>query len=150
MREIKFRAWHGKVMRYYYLRGFLEAGKCLVFHENFHDELVDDYFYLPENKFNGEIMQFTGLRDKNGLEIYEGDVVECDYREISTGKRFPLRGCVEWDNASCCYICKSDNGKEDFVLGVILGDPRDPVEIFTAIGNIHENADLLKERTEGE
>lgn len=144
MREIKFRVWHPK-SKYFSYWGFIENDKEIFAGIPSSNEPEFTMDYVRKNS-----QQFTGLRDKNGVEIYEGDVVECDYREISTRKRFPLRGCVEWDNASCCYICKSDNEKEDFVLGVILGDPRDPVEIFTVIGNIHENADLLKERTEGE
>ena len=74
-REIKFRAWDGKQM-----------------HENV--VIVDNKAY-KRDRFGaifssgakaGEPMQFTGLKDKNGVEIYEGDIVQ--YKHYNARKRW--------------------------------------------------------------
>ena len=61
MREIKFRAWDkkGKAMR----------EDIQTFYGSFWDIIKDE---------NWDIMQYTGLKDKNGKEIYEGDIVNID------------------------------------------------------------------------
>lgn len=107
MREIKFRAWL-----------------------NMQEEMLYANIYGAGELFAGrdcEIMQYTGLKDKNGKEIYEGDILR---RWINS------RGTTYPSNSKIHMILVSWN-KNSYNIKPIL---MDRLEI---IGNIHENAELL-------
>lgn len=119
MRDIKFRVWNGKEMFY--------GWGCFTNESNKQFVLTDD------NKYMGILMQYTGLTDKNGKEIYEGDWVYCeDYPgEIRSG-------VVEWvDQWGFWNITLMEDG-----LGDVVRDMG--VEV---IGNIYKNPELLKAKT---
>ena len=110
MREIKFRFWDDKVKKYIY-----------------HDEI----FYTGAIEIHncGKIIleQFTGLKDKNGKEIYENDIILIDEKNY---KMIFEDGCFQLDHY--------DNG--DYYSG---GDPLfTDYEKSEKIGNIHENPEL--------
>lgn len=90
----------------------------------------DDPFYIYE--------QCTGLRDKNGELIYEGDIIAMS----STDRR---QNCLEilWQNDECQLQAVAHNGLEDYFanLNEILED-----HLMEVIGNIHENPELLEEK----
>lgn len=123
MRPIKFRAW--------------DKGKgemCWVDEWNPTNGIVRATrkhakpYCLPFDSNHAELMQFTGLTDKNGKEIYEGDIV----RET---KGDGLVGTVIWQSEWGAWFAEWTNVTSQ-VLGQIL-----PVEI---IGNVHSNPELLK------
>jgi len=117
MREIKFRAWDKKQMIYF----------------NVFNQSTD--FMLNNYSGHNAIMQFTGLVDKNGKEIYEGDILS-----IIGGK---------------CYVVTYSDGMHS-AKGLNVGwyVQRGDFESFweltyddynEVLGNIYENPELLKE-----
>lgn len=124
MREIKFRAWnkiHNIMMKWENLRNQYNTLNCLT------------YEHL-------EVMQYTGLKDKNDKEIYEGDIVN-----YTDGEFTRRRGQIEFD---CFGFMLSEiitNNREYPQIG-LLGEIEDFEEFgFEIIGNIYENPELLKE-----
>lgn len=124
MRELKFRAWD-RVKR-----------KMLYGVSPFNVHITDEnepLLSLERSEHDDcEFMQYTGLKDKNGKEIYEGDIVE--YTTCYYGNEKHHRKVVEWEEWD------SDDFGEPHNIGYF-----DLSEYMGVIGNIHENPELLKE-----
>ena len=129
-REIKFRAWGGK---------HFEMCEVLVISFDTKDayikyfgEALQDYIkeYVPLEKL--KLMQFTGLKDRNGKEIYEGDILQL-------GECTGVRRIIIW-------------AKDSYATTNIIGErvsiplPQDWHKMHL-IGNIHENPELLEVET---
>lgn len=104
-REIKFRAWD-----------ILNKAWCIYFTN------VD--CMRNSNNPDCAVTQFTGLLDKNGKEIFEGDIVEYDTKITS-------RRVVEWDDERVGFLLK---GGYDGLMNYME---------VTIIGNIYQNPELL-------
>jgi uncharacterized phage protein (TIGR01671 family) len=136
MRQLKFRTWHTELGRYlkdneFYINpdgsvysefeSYNNKIRKTNYIENFSRDDFDEGYIIVE--------QYTGLKDKNGKEIYEGDIVEYDWY-IRNDKSYRVKEKVVFDD-----------------MGARLGNDRirncSNVEV---IGNIHENLDLLEEK----
>lgn len=118
MRPIKFRAWDGKMVY-----GVLAGGNTEC--PNVCDYDMDSVWWWHEPP--EAIMQFTGLCDRNGKEVWEGDVVR--YTNNDGIKRV---GFVEWFEEEACFYLNSLPLWEQTEKEVI--------------GNIYQNPELLEEK----
>ena len=128
MREIKFRAWSKLLNK-------------MLSHEDLNKTLKDltkiEYIagiFLPLNS-DVEVMQYTGLKDSNGNEIYEGDIVKI---EDYFGE--DIIGRVIYDEATAGYVFHKGNERNYFQMTLDLEG-----YVHYVIGNIYENPELLEE-----
>lgn len=124
MREIKFRAWDKD-----------ENG--MRNWENLMSSVYDNEYDTIFNDGDLILMQYTGIKDKNGREIYEEDIVKGEHNSLSV---------VEWDDCidtdrywskGCGFYWNMSGGDEPAYADE---------ERIEVIGNIYENPELLEEK----
>ncbi len=132
MREIKFRVWCKEYEQFIQFNkmGFLEDGSLWYVQGVDEDEKETDPPYF-ENQNDWELMQYTGLKDKNGVEIYEGDMYHHGEPRITYTVVWVDSGLKGKQNSSTSYA-----GLESWC---------DQIEV---IGNIYENPELLEREAE--
>lgn len=147
MKEIKFRAWDKKLesmcepLNISWRRNDIEC----VHHAKGHNGGF--YLFNGEDGADYELMQYTGLKDKNGKEIYEGDILVIVIKENIGTFNVPddviaNGGVIGEDVFESKIIFKNGCfGIEDEEHGFLfLTDPRDCK--YEIIGNIYENPEL--------
>lgn len=137
-RELKFRAWD-KLTQKFELIGFNMIGECTIF------GLLEQYKLDRLNHI--VITQFTGLQDKNGKDIYEGDVVKNDDApEMIRGTEFHNKEDIShhriyWDNERACFWDERlEDG--DSLAGYLDGNISFVIDC-EIVGNIFENKEFL-------
>ena len=157
MREIKFRAWIVPTKRMVDVSGFCfqtkgVAVECLKIGKQDLDNKEDQEFWWNEKE--AIVIQFTGLKDKNGKEIYEGDIVAVPYvspsgqtlevdRNVAVGFEFGRFVLLEREEPKpITKWCPESEGPYVSNYGnlKILSNKT----LLEVVGNIYENADLLK------
>lgn len=128
MKKIKFRAWdeNQKIMFQNVETGRITIGD---FFKNIYSESKNCIF-----------MQFIGLYDKNGKEIYEGDILK-EIKELSDTDYQNRIGIVNYSEEIASFIVLTDNGWCHLNYGELGRGTR--LKFTEVIGNIHENPELI-------
>ncbi len=132
MREIKFRAWdfrNNQMCKV--LKMDLESERVYIKMEDKSTVFMDgskNYINHVTMCKNVVLMQFTGLQDKNGVDIYEGDIVN-----VCGGIYY----CRVWEHDSITVV---DNLYCEFLISNFIYG----YENIEVIGNIHENPELIQ------
>ena len=117
MKELNFRAWDGKKM----INDVIPASEISII------ELFDRYEWQETDV--EAVEQYTGLKDKNGKEIYENDILQIDDHILGDFE-------VLWHNLG--WAIKRSVGFETLAVH--------KSENIVIVGNVHENADLLGDK----
>lgn len=126
MREIKFRVWDKETKNI-----------CEVRNIDFISEMVQIKYqanYGVRELENVILMQFTGLQDKNGVDIYEGDILI--YQHMFVDKKSVSE--VIWNEKYSGFASYVEDDERRYILEKELKNQ------FEVIGNIYENPELLE------
>ena len=133
-REIKFRAWlkEDKKMENVKTIDFTDKTiRCLK-----KNEFINAYLLRRVSFDDVELMQYTGLKDKNGKEIYEGDIIKYKF---PYDRRLKHISPVKFLETEASFGIKDRYGNEIPLYTISASN------YFEVIGNIYENKNLLEE-----
>lgn len=144
-REIKFRSWLSDTVH--------KENQQIISTGASQKDMIS--FWRNYYSWQGDIkklMQFTGLRDKNGREIYEGDIVRWGHNINTIGESMGVcfdggfsEGIGVIDITPLGIYIGDDKPLWD-MLEFMCGGVEDNVEEFEIIGNIYENPELMEGR----
>ena len=131
-REIKYRAWLKEEKKMVNVETIDFSEKSIQYLEK--NEIIDAYLLRTKFLEDVEIMQYTGLKDKNGKEIYEGDILKYKFPYDRRLKHISL---VKFIETEASFGLKDIYGNEIPLYRITANN------YFEVVGNIYENPELL-------
>lgn len=128
MRDIKFRAWDK------FSEKWLDLEEYVIDPEDGAVGEVSLYEIVDVN-YDAILEQYTGLKDKNGVQIYENDLIKAKNTLYK----------VEWFNTSFWVIPEDEHGSSQ-PISHLYEYGEEKIYKLEVVGNIHENVDLLEEK----
>lgn len=136
MRKHKFRIWDDDAQEMIYEGGYAHFVGCnsifigvgsqgVIFYDRC--DAVKGYEIDTDNRY--EVMEYTGLHDKNGDEIWEGDIIKHEIWGIFK---------IVWDELSAAFRAVSEDGEKDLNLA------HAQLQRTKVIGNIYKNPEILQ------
>lgn len=118
MREVNYRAWDGERLRLVWGLSWIDGELDTVNTPKYHGPVDEDVV----------IMQYTGLKDNNGVEIYEGDVLDYYCGGTKQDRPYEVESAFKiWED-----------------IGIGQGDSYYRMSGFEIIGNLYENPELIE------
>ena len=141
MRDIKFRVWNTETNKM--ITNVKEMGVFAL--QSIYS--IDEFLVIPTNE-KYPLMQYTGLKDKNGAEIYEGDILVAKNKKDS--KNNDWIGIVEDNNYGWLALKYKEYINPSWLgaLSTPINEPQNASWIMSnceVIGNIYENKELLND-----
>lgn len=132
-REIKYRAWLKEENKMVNVETIDFTDRSIQYLEK--NEIIDAYLLRRMIFDDVELMQYTGIKDKNGKEIYEGDILKYKFLYDRRLKHVTL---VKFVETEASFGIKDAYGNEIPLFRITANN------YFEVIGNIYENEELLQ------
>lgn len=121
-REIEFRAWS---------KSYKEIVKVDLLGKN---KVLSSRTWFDFDDI--ELMQYVGIKDKNGVKIFEGDIVKMQTRGFDN-KIITCKGVVNFFKTETCFVIELKN--------ININIHEDAQYLYEVVGNIYENKELLED-----